>query len=139
MSNPAPPSPPTRVRRPTPRPLRPRPPLPARTARPRTTRRRRGTSHSAAALRPHHPAHPWVGPDPLDEEFTPEALAAIVNGKRAQIKGLLRDQRIVAGIGNAWFKEDGEDNPRPTLRAGTALSTLRSLRRTPCGGWGSPG
>ncbi|GAA2446749.1 Fpg/Nei family DNA glycosylase [Actinomadura vinacea] len=46
-----------------------------------------------------------LGPDPLGEGFTPEALAAIVNGKRAQIKGLLRDQRIVAGIGNAYSDE----------------------------------
>ncbi|GAA3963346.1 Fpg/Nei family DNA glycosylase [Actinomadura viridis] len=46
-----------------------------------------------------------LGPDPLDEAFTPEALHAIVKGKRTQIKGLLRDQKVVAGIGNAYSDE----------------------------------
>jgi formamidopyrimidine-DNA glycosylase len=34
-----------------------------------------------------------------------EALAAIVGGSRQQIKGLLRDQSVVAGIGNAYSDE----------------------------------
>ncbi|MFG2088851.1 MULTISPECIES: Fpg/Nei family DNA glycosylase [unclassified Spirillospora] len=46
-----------------------------------------------------------LGPDPLDDAFTPGALAAIVNGKRTQIKGLLRDQKVIAGIGNAYSDE----------------------------------
>ncbi|MFI6514609.1 Fpg/Nei family DNA glycosylase [Spirillospora sp. NPDC050679] len=46
-----------------------------------------------------------LGPDPLDEAFTPEALGAIVAGGRTQIKGLLRDQKVIAGIGNAYSDE----------------------------------
>lgn len=46
-----------------------------------------------------------LGPDPLDEAFTVEALKEIVNGRRTQIKGLLRDQRVIAGIGNAYSDE----------------------------------
>ncbi|RKS79404.1 formamidopyrimidine-DNA glycosylase [Actinomadura pelletieri DSM 43383] len=46
-----------------------------------------------------------LGPDPLDDTFTPEALGAIVEGKRTQIKGLLRDQKVIAGIGNAYSDE----------------------------------
>ncbi|MEV5573494.1 DNA-formamidopyrimidine glycosylase family protein [Spirillospora sp. NPDC052269] len=46
-----------------------------------------------------------LGPDPLAPSFTVEALAGIVRGKRTQIKGLLRDQKIVAGIGNAYSDE----------------------------------
>ncbi|TDC70174.1 Fpg/Nei family DNA glycosylase [Actinomadura sp. GC306] len=46
-----------------------------------------------------------LGPDPLDDAFTPEALGAIVGGKRTQIKGLLRDQKVIAGIGNAYSDE----------------------------------
>ncbi|MBE1532490.1 Fpg/Nei family DNA glycosylase [Actinomadura algeriensis] len=46
-----------------------------------------------------------LGPDPLDETFTPEALREIVAGKRTQIKGLLRDQKVIAGIGNAYSDE----------------------------------
>ncbi|TDD93397.1 Fpg/Nei family DNA glycosylase [Actinomadura rubrisoli] len=46
-----------------------------------------------------------LGPDPLDGSFTTAVLAGIVGGKRAQIKGLLRDQKIIAGIGNAYSDE----------------------------------
>ncbi|GAA2617146.1 DNA-formamidopyrimidine glycosylase family protein [Actinomadura fulvescens] len=46
-----------------------------------------------------------LGPDPLDEAFTPAALGEIVKGRRTQIKGLLRDQKIIAGIGNAYSDE----------------------------------
>jgi DNA-formamidopyrimidine glycosylase len=47
-----------------------------------------------------------LGPDPLDDSFTPEALAAILaEHGREQIKGVLRDQSVVAGIGNAYSDE----------------------------------
>ncbi len=46
-----------------------------------------------------------LGPDPLAPDFTVERLAGIVGGSRTQIKGLLRDQRIIAGIGNAYSDE----------------------------------
>jgi DNA-formamidopyrimidine glycosylase len=46
-----------------------------------------------------------LGPDPLDPAFTEQALAAILAGRRTQIKGVLRDQGIIAGIGNAYSDE----------------------------------
>jgi formamidopyrimidine-DNA glycosylase len=46
-----------------------------------------------------------LGPDPLAEAFTPAALGEIVTGRRTQIKGLLRDQKVIAGIGNAYSDE----------------------------------
>jgi DNA-formamidopyrimidine glycosylase len=46
-----------------------------------------------------------LGPDPLAEDFTPAALGEIVKGRRTQIKGLLRDQKVIAGIGNAYSDE----------------------------------
>jgi formamidopyrimidine-DNA glycosylase len=46
-----------------------------------------------------------LGPDPLDAAFTPEVLAAILAGRRTQIKGVLRDQKMIAGIGNAYSDE----------------------------------
>ena len=45
------------------------------------------------------------GPDPLSADFTRDALAALLAGRRTQIKGLLRDQAIIAGIGNAYSDE----------------------------------
>jgi formamidopyrimidine-DNA glycosylase len=46
-----------------------------------------------------------LGPDPLDPSFTPAVLAGILAGRRTQIKGVLRDQRIIGGIGNAYSDE----------------------------------
>jgi formamidopyrimidine-DNA glycosylase len=46
-----------------------------------------------------------LGPDPLAPEFTPEVLGAILAGRRTQIKGVLRDQKLIAGIGNAYSDE----------------------------------
>ncbi len=46
-----------------------------------------------------------LGPEPLASDFTPDALAAILKGRRTQIKGVLRDQHIIAGIGNAYSDE----------------------------------
>ena len=46
-----------------------------------------------------------LGPDPLAPEFTEAAFAAILRERRAQIKGVLRDQSIIAGIGNAYSDE----------------------------------
>jgi formamidopyrimidine-DNA glycosylase len=46
-----------------------------------------------------------LGPDPLDPAFTPQVLAGLLAGRRTQIKGVLRDQKIIAGIGNAYSDE----------------------------------
>lgn len=46
-----------------------------------------------------------LGPDPLDEQFTLDAFADVLAGRRTQIKGVLRDQSIIAGIGNAYSDE----------------------------------
>ena len=46
-----------------------------------------------------------LGPDPLADSFTVPALAKMLAGRRTQIKGVLRDQKIIAGIGNAYSDE----------------------------------
>jgi DNA-formamidopyrimidine glycosylase len=46
-----------------------------------------------------------LGPDPLADSFTVEELASMLAGRRTQIKGVLRDQKIIAGIGNAYSDE----------------------------------
>jgi formamidopyrimidine-DNA glycosylase len=43
-----------------------------------------------------------LGPDPLAADFDRAALAAILADSRQQIKGLLRDQSVLAGVGNAY-------------------------------------
>lgn len=46
-----------------------------------------------------------LGPDPLATELTEEAFAGMLVGRRTQIKGLLRDQEFLAGVGNAYSDE----------------------------------
>lgn len=46
-----------------------------------------------------------LGRDPLAADFTAQELATLLQGRRTQIKGLLRDQSVFAGIGNAWSDE----------------------------------
>ncbi|HAM28278.1 MAG TPA: endonuclease VIII [Microbacteriaceae bacterium] len=47
-----------------------------------------------------------LGPDPLDPAFTAEVFAGILKSAgRAQVKGVLRNQSIIAGIGNAYSDE----------------------------------
>jgi formamidopyrimidine-DNA glycosylase len=47
-----------------------------------------------------------LGPDPLDDAFTIDVLAQILaEAGRAQIKGVLRHQGTIAGIGNAYSDE----------------------------------
>ena len=69
-----------------------------------------GTKKSLAMYVVHDPLQvPGIaslGPDPLTEAFTPELLAAILQHEgRKQIKGVLRHQGTIAGIGNAYSDE----------------------------------
>ncbi|MFJ2630671.1 Fpg/Nei family DNA glycosylase [Streptomyces sp. NPDC087422] len=46
-----------------------------------------------------------LGPDPFAADFTLAAFTELLAGKRSQIKGVLRDQSVIAGIGNAYSDE----------------------------------
>jgi formamidopyrimidine-DNA glycosylase len=46
-----------------------------------------------------------LGVDPLSDAFTVEALAGLLKDERRLIKGVLRDQGVIAGIGNAYSDE----------------------------------
>jgi len=47
-----------------------------------------------------------LGPDPLDDAFTVDVLGGILQAAgRAQVKGVLRSQSTIAGIGNAYSDE----------------------------------
>lgn len=52
-----------------------------------------------------HPLLAALGPEPLGDDFTPEVLAAAFAGRKAPVKSLLLDQRIVAGLGNIYVCE----------------------------------
>lgn len=46
-----------------------------------------------------------LGPDALSDEFTLEVFAQLLAAKKGQIKGVLRDQSVIAGVGNAYSDE----------------------------------
>jgi len=46
-----------------------------------------------------------LGPEPLDEAFTPALLSHALDGKRTPIKAALLDQKVVAGLGNIYVCE----------------------------------
>ncbi|MFM9878269.1 MAG: Fpg/Nei family DNA glycosylase [Rhodoglobus sp.] len=69
-----------------------------------------GTKKSLAiwvVRRPHDvPGLATLGPDPLADGFTVDHFKAILAAQgRAQIKGVLRSQSLIAGIGNAYSDE----------------------------------
>ncbi|MDN5796398.1 MAG: Fpg/Nei family DNA glycosylase [Intrasporangium sp.] len=68
-----------------------------------------GTKKSLAAYLVRSPADvPGIarlGPDPLGDAFTRAEFGRLLQGRRTQIKGLLRDQEVIAGVGNAYSDE----------------------------------
>lgn len=46
-----------------------------------------------------------LGPEPLDECFTPQLLADILKNRKTPVKALLCDQNRIAGIGNMYADE----------------------------------
>lgn len=46
-----------------------------------------------------------LGPEPLGEDFTPEALALRLGQKKTPLKAALLDQSLVAGLGNIYVCE----------------------------------
>ena len=46
-----------------------------------------------------------LGPEPLTDEFTLQALKSNLHGKRSPIKSALLDQRVVSGLGNIYVSE----------------------------------
>lgn len=61
-----------------------------------------------------------LGPEPLEEEFTPDLFAARVTTRRGNVKAALLDQRLVAGLGNIYADEAlfrSRIHPRRTLES----------------------
>lgn len=52
-----------------------------------------------------HKLFAGLGPEPLDESFDGNALAARLKGKRTPIKAALLDQRVLVGVGNIYACE----------------------------------
>ena len=69
-----------------------------------------------------------LGVEPLAPEFTTDVLADLLSAKNQQVKGLLRDQHAIAGIGNAYSDEilhAGRFSPYKLTRSFTPEETAR--------------
>jgi formamidopyrimidine-DNA glycosylase len=75
-----------------------------------------------------------LGPEPLEEEFDEGYLQRTIGSRRAQIKPLLLDQKVVSGIGNIYADEilyDARLHPRRkanTLSAGEWEALYAAIR-----------
>ena len=69
-----------------------------------------------------------LGPEPLGAGFNADYLWRMTRGRKAAIKNVLMDQRVVAGVGNIYASEIlFRAKVRPTRRAGKV--TLAEIRR----------
>ncbi|MGH7528655.1 MAG: bifunctional DNA-formamidopyrimidine glycosylase/DNA-(apurinic or apyrimidinic site) lyase [Gemmatimonadales bacterium] len=61
-----------------------------------------------------------IGPEPLDDDFTPERLGAALRRSRQAIKKVIMDQGHLAGVGNIYANEAlyaaGIDPSKPAVR-----------------------
>ncbi|MFH1646608.1 MAG: bifunctional DNA-formamidopyrimidine glycosylase/DNA-(apurinic or apyrimidinic site) lyase [Chloroflexota bacterium] len=69
-----------------------------------------------------------LGPEPLDEDFTPEVLAGILGHRTAPVKPVLLDQAIIAGIGNMYADESLFEARIHPLRPAMSLSREETER-----------
>ena len=46
-----------------------------------------------------------LGPEPLEEDFTPDVLTQLLRNRKAPVKPVLLDQSVIAGIGNMYADE----------------------------------
>lgn len=68
-----------------------------------------GTRKRLAAYIVHEPTQvagiARLGPEPMADDFTAAKFAALLKDRRTQVKGLLKDQSFLAGVGNAYSDE----------------------------------
>lgn len=89
-----------------------------------------------------HPLIRDLGPEPLGNALTPDYLAERANGRKADLKAFLMDQRNVAGLGNIYVAEAlfraglspnraaaclADVKGRPTARAERLVPAIRQV------------
>jgi formamidopyrimidine-DNA glycosylase len=69
-----------------------------------------------------------VGPEPLHPDWTGKELRRALKGRRAPIKALLLDQRVVAGVGNIYADEALWEARIHPLTPGGSIGPARAER-----------
>jgi formamidopyrimidine-DNA glycosylase len=81
-----------------------------------------------------------LGHEPLERRFTPCELATRFAGRRAPVKAVVLDQRVVAGLGNIyadealWYAGVHPLRPAGELRAEEVAAVHKGIRRALRGG-----
>ena len=81
-------------------------------------------------------ALPELGPEPLSEGFTPDAMWQALRGRQQPIKAALLDQRNIAGIGNIYADEAlflshlNPEAPAGSLRPAERRALHAAIRQT---------
>jgi len=70
-----------------------------------------------------HPVLSRLGPEPLSDDFDAPTLARACRGRKAPLKAVLLDQRVVAGLGNIYAAEALHVAGLSPMRAASALAT----------------
>jgi formamidopyrimidine-DNA glycosylase len=73
-----------------------------------------------------------LGPEPLEERFTPRVLRDRLAGRRAPLKAALLDQRTVAGLGNI-YADEALWRAKLHPRRGAGTLTAAEIRRAHTG------
>lgn len=99
-----------------------------------------------------HPLFSNLGPEPLGEDFDPHYLANRAATRKVNLKSLLMDQRVAAGLGNIYVCEAlfraglSPNRPakslrdrwgQPTERAGHLVDAIKSVLRDAIAAGGS--
>lgn len=69
-----------------------------------------------------------LGPEPLDDAFTPQVFEDLIARRRGRLKPLLLDQRFVAGLGNIYVDESLWAARLHPLRTADTLGSGEVLR-----------
>lgn len=69
-----------------------------------------------------------LGPEPLDPFFSADALRRAIHGRKAILKPLLLDQRVIAGLGNIYVDEALWESMLHPMRS-TATLREEEIRR----------
>jgi formamidopyrimidine-DNA glycosylase len=72
-----------------------------------------------------------LGPEPLDDRFTPAFLCVALAGKKTPMKAALLDQKVVAGLGNIYVCEALFRAGISPLRLAASVPGARAARLVP--------
>jgi formamidopyrimidine-DNA glycosylase len=73
-------------------------------------------------------ATPILGPEPLVRDFTYDVFLSRLKGRKAPIKAVLLDQKVIAGVGNMYADEALYSAKIHPLRTPDSLSSAESRR-----------